>query len=261
MHIVVCVKQVPDTARVRIDPDTGTLVRAGVPSVLNPPDTFAIEAAVRLREMLGGTVTALSMGPAQAEAVLREAVARGCDEGVLLSDRAFAGSDTWATSYALACAVRRMGDVRLVFCGKQAIDGDTAQVGPGLAAQLGWPQATYVRDISQAGEESLTVERLTDSGNEVVRVRLPAVLTVLKDLNLPRLPSLVSQMRGRRCPVPVWRAADLGAEPGLVGLSGSPTRVMKVRTPPPRGECAMLDGDPERVARRLVELLDAKGAL
>jgi electron transfer flavoprotein beta subunit len=258
MHIAVCIKQVPDTTEVRIDPERGTLLREGVPAILNPLDTHALEAAVALRERLGGTVTALSMGPTQAESALREAVALGCDRAVLLTDRAFAGADTWSTSYALACAVRTIGDVRLVVCGKQAIDGDTAQVGPGVAAHLGWPQATYVRAIRKANPDALVVERLTDYGDEALRVPLPAVLTVLKDLNVPRLPSLASQMRARRCPIERLGARGVDGDPAEFGLEGSPTRVVRVATPPPRGECTIWEGEPESVAARLVQTLQEK---
>ncbi len=261
MHIVVCIKQVPDTAEVRIDPERGTLIREGVQSILNPLDAHAIEAAVGLREQIGGRVTALSMGPPQAEAAVREAVARGCDEGVLLSDRAFAGADTWATSYTLACAVRRMEEVRLVLCGKQAVDGDTAQVGPGLATFLGWPQATYVRRIVQAGEDHLVVERLTDRGDETLRLPLPAVLTVLKDLNRPRLPSLVGQMQARRCLVPVWGTGEVDGGAEHFGLKGSPTRVVKIGTPPPRGDCTVWRGEPQHSAARLADALAERGLI
>ena len=279
MRIVVCIKQVPDTTEVRIDPERGTLIREGVESILNPLDAYAIEGAVALRERLGGAVTALCMGPPQAEAALREAIARGCDEGVLLTDRAFAGADTWATSYTLACAVRRMGNVRrmgdvrrnddvrpnadvgLVLCGKQAIDGDTAQVGPGLAVHLGWPHASYVRRIPEASETALVVERLTDWGDETLKVPLPAVLTVLKDLNLPRFPSLVSQMTARRCAVERWGPAEVGGDPAQFGLAGSPTRVVKVFTPPPRGACVVWEGEPEQTAARLAQALKGRALI
>ena len=261
MHIAVCVKQVPDTSQVRIDPETNTLVREGVPSIMNPLDAFAVEGAVRLREELGGRVTALSMGPPQAEAVVREAIAHGCDDGILLSDPAFAGSDTWATSYTLAHAVRRLDDVKLVLCGKQAIDGDTAQVGPGLAVHLGWSQATYVRDIQEADERKLTAECLTDRGIEVLQVKLPAVMTALKDLNEPRLPSLVSQMRARRCEIEAWGLNELGDDEKQFGLNGSPTRVIRVFSPPPRGEARIWDGEPAHAARELAAALDGEGLL
>ncbi|MFO8008094.1 MAG: electron transfer flavoprotein subunit beta/FixA family protein [Candidatus Brocadiia bacterium] len=259
MHIVVCVKQVPDTAEVRIDAERGTLVREGVPSILNPLDAHAVEAAVALREKLGkGRVTALSMGPPQALAAVRECIARGCDGGVLLTDRAFAGADTWSTSYTLACAVRSLGDVGLVLCGKQAIDGDTAQVGPELAAHLGWPQVTYARRLKADAEGRLVVERLTDYGNETVRVEPPAVVTALKDLNVPRLPSLHSQMRARRAEPDRWGPGRIDGDAEEFGLNGSPTRVKRVFTPPPRGECTRLEGEPDHVAARLAEVLIAR---
>jgi electron transfer flavoprotein beta subunit len=261
MHIVVCIKQVPDTTEVRVDAERGTLIREGVESILNPLDAYAVEGAVALRERLGGSVTALSMGPPQAEAAVREAIARGCDDAVLLTDRAFAGADTWATSYTLACAVRKLKGVRLVLCGKQAIDGDTAQVGPGLAVHLGWPQATYVRRILETSEDALVLQRLTDYGNETLRVRLPAVLTVLKDLNFPRLPSLVSQMKARRCTVAQWGAGDVEGDPTQFGLAGSPTRVVKIFTPPPRGACVIMQGDPEETAAKLAQALKQKALI
>jgi len=261
MKVVVCVKQVPDTAEVSIDPQTKTLMREGVASILNPLDMYAIEGAVRLGEELGAEVIALSMGPPQAEAVVREAIARGCARGVLLTDPTLAGADTWASSYALACAVRRLGQVSAVFCGKQAIDGDTAQVGPGLAAHLGWPQATYVRRIVAAQRRHLTVECLTDSGIETLRVRLPAVLTVLKDLNEPRLPSLVTQMKARRCAIESWGADRLAGSKSFFGLEGSPTRVVKVFAPPPRAAGVALKGNAREVAEKLVKVFSETGLL
>jgi electron transfer flavoprotein beta subunit len=261
MNIVCCIKQVPDTTEVRIDPERGTLIREGVASILNPLDAHAIEGAVALREHSGGTVTALSMGPPQAEAVVREAVARGCDRGVLLTDRAFAGADTWSTSYTLAAAIRQMGDVQLVLCGKQAVDGDTAQVGPGIAVHLGWPHAAYVRRVVEAGDEAVVAERLTDEGDEMLRLRLPAVLTVLKDLNHPRFPSLVSQMEARRCAIDRWGADEVDGDPAEFGLEGSPTRVVKVFTPPPRGECRMLQGDADAVADGVIDALRERSLL
>jgi electron transfer flavoprotein alpha/beta subunit len=259
MHIVACIKQVPDTTDVRIDPERGTLVREGVAAVLNPLDAYAVEAAVRLAAETGGRATALTMGPPQAEDAVRDAVARGCGDGLLLSDRAFAGADTWATSYALAAAIRALGDVDLVLCGKQAVDGDTAQVGPGIAVHLGWPQATYVRDL-RVEDDVLVVERLTDRGNETLRIPTPAVLTAIKDLCIPRLPSLTTAMRARRCQVQCWGAGDVDADPAQLGLDGSPTRVVSVFAPPSRGQCRLIDGDPAAQACELVALLDGKGA-
>jgi len=255
MKVVVCIKQVPDTAEVRIDPVTNTLIREGVPSILNPLDLHAIEAAVTVARKTQGEAIALSMGPPQAEAVVREAIAQGCQRGILLTDRVFAGSDTWATSYVLAVAIQHLRDVDLVFCGKQAIDGDTAQVGPGIAAHLRWPQATYVRKIKELNDHHVVLEGLTDQGNESLRVRLPAVLTVLKDLNLPRLPTLVSQMQGRRCEIERWGAAELGLEEAMVGLQGSPTRVARIFAPPARAGGEVWDRAPQESAARLAKAL------
>jgi electron transfer flavoprotein beta subunit len=239
MKVVVCIKQVPDTAEVRIDPVTNTLIREGVPSILNPLDLHAIEAAVTVARKTQGEAIALSMGPPQAEAVVREAIAQGCQRGILLTDR----------------VIQHLRDVDLVFCGKQAIDGDTAQVGPGIAAHLRWPQATYVRKIKELNDHHVVLEGLTDQGNESLRVRLPAVLTVLKDLNLPRLPTLVSQMQGRRCEIERWGAAELGLEEAMVGLQGSPTRVARIFAPPARAGGEVWDRAPQESAARLAKAL------
>jgi electron transfer flavoprotein alpha/beta subunit len=239
MHIIVCIKQVPDTTEVSIDPQRGTLIREGVPSILNPFDTYAIEEGLLLKEKHGGRISVLSMGPAQAEEILKEAIAMGCDEGVLLSDPAFAGADTWATAYALAQAIRRMDPFDLILCGRQATDGDTGQVGPGIARQLGITQLTYVFSIREVGfqERSIRVERLLEEGREIVEAPLPALLTVLKGINRPRSPTFMGMRRARRAQVPMWSASDLvqgGAEAEYFGLEGSPTRVVKVFTPPQR---------------------------
>lgn len=227
MNIVVCIKQVPDTTNVKIDPKTNTLMREGVESIVNPFDMYAIEESLRLRERLGGKVTALSMGPPQAQAALREAISMGVDAGILLSDRAFAGSDTWATSYALSMAIRKIGDVGVILCGKQASDGDTAQVGPGIATHLKLPQITYVRKVEEIDATHVTAERLLEYGYEVVESSLPCVLTVVKEINEPRLPSLKGKMAARKAEIPTWSAADIGADPEKVGLKGSPTKVVK----------------------------------
>jgi electron transfer flavoprotein beta subunit len=255
MHFVVCIKQVPDTTDVRIDPKTNTLMREGVSSIINPFDTYAIEEALRLREKLGGKVTALSMGPPQAEAALREAIAMGVDEGILLSDRAFAGSDTWATSYALAMALRKIGDADIILCGKQASDGDTAQVGPGIATHLDLPQITYVRKIEEIDEKHIVAERLLEGGYEVIEAPLPCMLTVVKEISEPRLPSLKGKMKARKAEIPVWSAEDIGAAKDKVGLEGSPTKVVRIFTPPPREGGELLEGEPEEVVPRLVERL------
>jgi len=259
MKIVVCIKQVPGTAEVKIDPETKRLIREGVEAVINPFDTYAIEEAVQLKEKHGGEVIVISMGPKQADAVLREALSCGADRAVLLNDRAFAGSDTWATSYALACAIRKFGDVDLVLCGKQAIDGDTAQVGPGIAAHLGWPQVTYVSKLLEVALPDLTFHRMHEEGYDIVKVTLPAVLTVVKDLNTPRVPTLRSRLASRKAEIPVWTAIDVEADPACLGLDGSPTRVVKINPPPPRNKATrVIAGSAEDCARELVHELRLK---
>lgn len=252
MNVVVCVKQVPDTTDVRIDPETHTLVREGVPSIVNPFDMFALEEGLRIKERLGGKVTALSMGPPQAKEALKEAIAMGIDEAVLISDRAFAGADTLATSYTLSLGIRRIGAYDLILCGRQAIDGDTAQVGPGIAEGLDIPQVTLVKKIEEIREGYARVEKMTEEGFEVVETPLPALLTVVKEINEPRLPTLRGQMRAKAFNIPVWTAADLQADPARIGLDGSPTWVVKVFTPEPRGAGVVLEGEPEELVERLV---------
>ena len=255
MHFIVCIKQVPETTDVRIDPKTNTLMREGVQSIVNPFDMYAIEESIRLKERLGGKVTAISMGPPQAEAALREAIAMGVDEGILLSDRAFAGSDTWATSYTLAMALRKIGDYSVILCGKQASDGDTAQVGPGIATQLDLPQITYVRKIDEIDDKHIVAERLLEGGYEVIEGPIPCVLTVVKEINQPRLPSLKGKMAAKKAAITRWTAADILAESTKTGLDGSPTKVVKIFSPQPRGGGEILKGEPEETVPLLVEKL------
>ncbi len=256
MHVVVCIKQVPDTKNVRIDPKTNTLVRQGVESITNPFDLYALEAALQLKDSLGASTTVITMGPPQAEESLREALSLGIDDAVLLSDRAFAGADTWATSRTLAEAIRKLGPVDLVVCGKQAIDGDTAQVGPEVATVLDVPCITYARKIEvEKGNGSMRIERATDTGYEIVRVKLPAVVTVIREIGEPRIPGLRHKIRSRKQEIPVWGAKDLGLEPEEVGLQGSFTQVVKVFSPPPRGERRVLSGSVEEMARELIKIL------
>lgn len=257
MKIVVCIKQVPDSANIRLDPVTHTLKREGVAAVVNPFDMHALEAALRLREMLGeGTVTALTMGPAQASEVLREALRRGADEGVLLCDRAFAGSDTFATSYVLSQAIRKMGDVDIVVFGKQASDGDTAQVGPGVATHLDLPQITCVRKLVEVGPDTLVAERMLEDGSETIRTTLPCVLTVVREVGDPRLPSLRRMMSAKHAELTTWTAADIDADVSRCGLKGSPTHVVRVFSPPVREATAeRLLGDAETQAESLVDRL------
>jgi len=255
MDIIVCVKQVPDAKDVRLDPETNTLAREGVEAIMNPFDRHALEEAVCLKERLGGKVTVLSMGPPQAQDVLREAISCGADEGVLVSDRAFAGADTWATSYTLARAVRTIGDFDLILCGKQAIDGDTAQVGPGLASRLDVPYVTCVQKIREATDTTLQVERMMDDGYDVLQVPLPALLTVVKDINEPRVSSLKGKMKAKKAGITIFSAADIGADEQCIGLAGSPTRVVNVFAPEPRGERRIFSGTAEEQVDQLVEQL------
>jgi electron transfer flavoprotein beta subunit len=263
LNIVVCIKQVPDTIEVKINPETGTLVREGVPSIINPFDTYAIEEGLRLKEQFGGKVTVISMGPPQAIEALKEAIAMGADEAILLSDQEFAGSDTWATAYTLSRAITKNGEFDIILCGKQAIDGDTGQVGPGIARQLGVPQLTYVFKILQLDPESrtLSVERLLEEGREVVQTTLPALLTVVKDINQPRYPSFMGIRRAAKMEIPVWSAADLpNADPKKFGLMGSPTQVVRVFTPPQReGSVDLISADtPDQTAAILADKLLAE---
>ena len=257
MNIVVCIKQVPNTTQVRINPETNTLMREGVESIINPFDMYAIEEAIRLKEKHGGKVTVLTMGPPQAESALREAVSMGCDEAVLASDRMFAGSDTWATSYALSQAVKKIGEVDFVFCGKQASDGDTAQVGPGISTFLDIPQVTYVKKIEEIkpDQKKARVERMMEEGFDVVETPIPCLLTVVKEINDPRLPSLKGKMKAKKVEIKTWSAEDLKCDFDKIGLDGSPTRVVKIFTPPPRKGGEILEGDTNTVVEKLVSEL------
>ncbi|MFH1878554.1 MAG: electron transfer flavoprotein subunit beta/FixA family protein [Candidatus Omnitrophota bacterium] len=252
MKIIVLIKQVPDTTDVKIDPVTNTLKREGVESVINPFDMYAIEEAIRVKERLGeGEVMVISMGPPQAESALREAISMGCDQAVLLSDRKFAGSDTWATSYTLAQAIRKAGGYSMIFCGKQASDGDTAQVGPGISTHLDIPQVTYVKKIEKIDKSHAVVHRMTEEGYDIIETPLPAVFTVVKEINEPRLPSLKGKMKSKKAEIPVWTAADINCLEEKIGLDGSPTRVMKIFTPPAREGGRILEGEPFKVAKEL----------
>ncbi len=254
MNIIVCLKQVPDTAEIKINPETNTLMREGVPSIINPFDLHALEAGIQIREQLGGKVTVLSMGPPQAETALREAVAIGADEAVLLSDKAFAGSDTWATSYALAKAIDKLG-ADIIFCGKQAIDGDTAQVGPETAEFLDIPHIAYVRKIEQITDDSIRVQRLMDEGYDVVKSSLPVLLTVVKELNQPRMPSLKGKMTAKKAEVKKMGMSDIEADESRLGLKGSPTQVRNIFAPEARTERRMIEGKPEEQVDNLIKEL------
>lgn len=266
MNIIVCIKQVPDTTNVKINPDTNTLIREGVSSIINPFDMYAIEEGLRLKEKFGGKVTVISLGPPQAIKALKEAVGMGADEAIQLSDRAFAGSDSWATAYALSLAIRKLGEFNIILCGKQAIDGDTGQVGPGIASQLGITQLTYVFKIIRLDPEAgtLTVERLLEEGREIVEARMPALLTVVKDINQPRSTTIYHIRRSSSMHIPTWTAADLPeAEISKLGLKGSPTQVIKISSPPKReGVLELIKADSlELVAAILADKIIAEKIL
>ena len=255
MKIVVCVKQVPDTAHVKLDPETHTLKREGVESILNPFDLFALEAALRIREELGGEVHAVTMGPPQAADVLKECISYGVNEGLLLSDRAFAGADTWATTAALAAGVKYLGGADLIICGKQAVDGDTAQVGPGLAQRLNLPHVAFVKALKETKEDGLVVERQMDDGYDVVKLPLPALITVVREVGEPRPPSLKGKMRAKKYQPAVAGVSELGLDPNDVGLAGSPTQVVKVFAPQASGDREMLEGGNREMGESVVQKL------
>jgi electron transfer flavoprotein beta subunit len=260
MNIIVCIKQVPDTTEVQINPETGTLIRDGVPSIINPFDMYAIEEGLRLKEKFGGKVTVLTMGPPQAKEALKEAVSIGVDEVVLLSDRAFAGSDTLATSYSLSRAIVKLGDYDIILCGKQAIDGDTAQVGPGIAECLDIPFVAFVKKIESIENGTARVERMMEYGYDVIEVALPVLLTVVKEINEPRLPSLRGKMRARKYEPIHLTVNDLDLKEERLGLDGSPTQVIKVFTPDVRRAGEKIEGEtPDEIAIKLRQKLKEAG--
>jgi len=231
VNIIVPIKQVPDTQDVRMDPETGTMIRSGSGAIVNPLDLYAVEAALELRRRHGGRVTAVTMGPPPAERALRDAIALGCDDALLVSDRRFGGSDTWATSYTVAEAIRTVGAFDLVITGERATDGDTGQVGPGIAAWLDLPLGTFVSRIGPVANHRITVERMTEEGYQMVELALPALLTVVKEIVSPGLPTLAGKRRARAADIPRLSAADLNLNEGSIGLAGSPTRVVRIDTP------------------------------
>ena len=255
MNIVVCVKQVPGTTEVKMNKETNTIIREGVESIINPFDTYAVEEGLRIKDKLGGKVTILSMGIPSVAEMLKEAIALGADEAVLLSDRAFAGADTLATSYTLSMGIKKMGDANLIICGKQATDGDTAQVGPSLAEKLGYPHTTYVRKIEEISDSHIRCQRMTEDGYEVVEMPLPAVITVVKEINEPRLPSIKGMMRAKKAVVSVWTADEINADKSLCGLKGSPTQVVKTFVPVHDIQSEMIEGAPAEQASNLAEKL------
>jgi len=261
MDIIVCIKQVPDTNDVRIDEKKGTLIREGVPSIINPDDKHAIEEALRIREKVGGKITVLTMGPPQADDALRESLAMGVDEAILLTDRAFAGSDTWATAYSIGKAVQAIGKFDLIIAGRQAIDGDTAQVGPQMAEYLELPQITYARKI-EIKDGRAVVERALEDGHETLETSLPALITVIGDLNEPRYPTIkgiVTAYRDKE--VGKMTAADLNADEAKIGLKGSPTQVKKTFVMVPKREGDIIEGTAKEAVGTLIERLQDRNVL
>ena len=261
MHIIVCVKQVPDTANVRINPETNTLMREGVESITNPFDEYALEVALQLKDTTGARVSVITMGPPQADIVLREAMARGADDGVLLTDRVFAGADTWATSYVIAQAIKKLNPKPdLVLFGKQAIDGDTAQVGPGVSEFLKFPLVTYVKSI-QVTDGRFTAETMMDEGVDFIEGSMPVVMTVVKEAAPPRFARLGGWMTAKHAEIPRWGVKELKAVPDLCGLKGSPTKVVKIFAPPTKSGGTRMDGRelPSAAVQAIVKLLHEKG--
>lgn len=258
MHFVVCLKQVPDTSEVRIDPITNTLMREGVPSIINPYDAHALEEAMRLKEKVGGKVTIVSMGPPQAKEALKKAMSYGADRAILLSDRAFGGSDSLATAYIIGSALQKIHEeepIDLVFTGKEAIDGDTAQTGPGIAQRLGFPQLTYAIKVKELTDKTVTVVRKTESGRQVVEAQLPALLTVEKELNDLRYATLPNMMKAASYEPEMWNAKSLPYDLTQMGLKGSPTSVSRIFAPPGRNGGEIMDGtkDPAGTASSIVQ--------
>ena len=256
MNVVVCIKQVPDTTEIKIDPDTNTLVREGIPGIINPFDCYALEEAVRIRERCGGKVTVISMGPPQAEEALREAISLGADEAILISDRAFAGSDTWATSYVLSQAIAKIADYDVIICGRQTLDGDTGQVGPELSEMLRIPFVAYVSKVEEIKDDYMRIQRMVEEGYETIEMSLPAVITVVKEVNIPRLPSLRGSMKSKAAEIPVWSAEDIGVEGDKAGISGSPTRVVKIFFPKREQKSEIMQGNLEEQVDQLVQKLE-----
>jgi electron transfer flavoprotein beta subunit len=262
MQVVACVKQVPDTTQVRVDPVTGTLIRQGVPFIMNPFDTHALEESLRVRDRYGLRVSVVSMGPPSTEVTLRKALALGADEAILLSDRVFGGADTLATSLVLAAAIKRLSEkepVALVLCGRQTIDGDTAQVGPGIATRLGYSQLTLVESIEalDLGTKQIRVRRKLEGRHEIVSAKLPALVTVVREINHPRYPTVPRRLEAEEIPVALWDNKVMALDESVIGLKGSATQVRRIFSPErARGEIVG-DGitSPDEAASLLVDRL------
>lgn len=258
IKIAVCIKQVPGTTEIKIDPQTNTLIREGIENMINPFDAYAVEEGVRIRERFNDgevEVIALTMGPPQSIEILKEAISVGVDRAILLSDRAFAGADTWATSTTLAKAINKIEDCRLIILGKQTVDGDTGQVGPELAQRLNIPFVGYASSILEIDRNKMKVKRLMEDRYETFEINLPAAISVVKDINIPRVPSLRGKMKAKSVEIPVWDAAKLEADENEVGLAGSYTQVVKIFTPQIKYETRMIKGSTEEQVDELHKVL------
>ncbi|MCF7847608.1 MAG: electron transfer flavoprotein subunit beta/FixA family protein [Kiritimatiellales bacterium] len=261
MNIVVCIKQVPDSDKVTIDRETNRLNRAGVPSIINPFDENALEMALQLKDKHGGKVTVISMGPPQAVEALRTALSHGADDAILISDRKFGGADTWATSYTISLAIKKL-EVQpdIILFGKQAIDGDTAQVGPGVAHFLDLPMLTYAKAVEPT-DAGFKVEKVTEDGYEIWEIDKPAAFTVVKEANQLRMPSLKKKMAAKKAEIPTWGFDDLNPIEENIGLAGSPTKVSKIFAPPVKLNKEILSGEPAEMITELIQKLKERNVL
>ena len=255
MKYIVCVKQVPDTTEIKIDPETNTLIREGVPSILNPFDQFVLEEAIKIKQE-DDEIIVISMGPPQAKKALLKCLALGADKAILLSDRVFAGADTLATSYTITQAIKKLGEFNIIFCGLQAIDGDTAQVGPEIAGILNIPQITYVESIEEVSEKKLLAKVQTDNGYKIVESRLPTLITGITPSSFePTNPPMMSIMKANKKPFFTWDANELGGDKDKYGLNGSLTQVIKIYSPPVRKKGVVINDEPESAVKILMDLL------
>ena len=253
MNIIIPIKQVPETSDVKMDEKTGTMLREATVSIINPLDLYSIENGIQLKEKYGGRITVISMGPLSAKRSLMEAIAMGCDDGVLISGPELAGSDTWATSYVLSEAIKCIGSYDLILTGERATDGETGQVGPGIASFLDLPLSTYTSRILEKKPSYIVVERLLEDGYEILRLTLPALLTVVKEISYPRLPTLRGKQKAKKAQIPVWSAGSMGLEESRLGLKGSPTRVEKIYTPRVTREGTILYANDDKSMNEAVE--------
>jgi len=255
LNIVVCIKQVPDTATIRFEPGAERVDISGATLIINPMDEYALEEGLRLREKYGGKVTAISLGTKETEETLRTAIALGIDEGILVSDPLFESSDVYVTAYVLAQAIKKLGSFHLVLFGKSSSDSDTAWTGPAVAEFLGIPDVTFVKKIEEISESRARVQRMMEEGYDLIETSLPAVFTVVKEINEPRLPSLKGKLKAKSYKVPIWTATDLGLDSTKIGKAGVKSEPLRVWVPEARKGGTIFQGEPEEVAAQLVQAL------